>query len=166
MTTTVWKPIMKDRQSRLKCCFLGFLLAGFLIPASPAQPASPEAEIRTALTQWMDDFNAGRADKVCDIFAPSLRADSRGAGERDFDAQCELLHTVLGDPERSFSYALDLREVLAEGDMAAVRLLWTLTTTEKATGHVTSTVEQGLDVFGRGSDGRWRIIRFMTYERP
>ena len=25
---------------------------------------------------------------------------------------------------------------------------------------------QGLDVFGKGDDGRWRIIRFMTYERP
>jgi len=26
--------------------------------------------------------------------------------------------------------------------------------------------EQGLDVFGKASDGRWHIVRFMTYERP
>jgi steroid delta-isomerase len=157
---------MKDHRWRLKSGLFGCWLAGLVIPAAVAQPASPEAEIRTVLTQWMEDFNAGRAGKVCDIFAPSLRADNRGASERDFDAQCKLLHGALGDPERSFSYALDLKEVLTEGDMAAVRLLWTLTTRVKATGVVSTTQEQGLDVFGRGSDGRWRIIRFMSYERP
>jgi ketosteroid isomerase-like protein len=151
---------------RLKSAIAGALLAGLVIPPAAAQPASAEADIRSVLTQWMADFNAGNADKVCDIFAPSLRADNRGAAERDFDAQCRLLHTVLGDGERSFSYALDLREIVAEGDMAAVRLVWTLTTRVKATGAVSATEEQGLDVFGKGSDGNWRILRFMTYERP
>jgi ketosteroid isomerase-like protein len=144
----------------------GCLLAGLAVPPAMAQPASAEAEIRAALTQWTADFNAGRADRVCDIFAPSLRADIRGAAERDFEAQCKLLRGVLGDGERSFSYALDLKEILAEGDMAAVRLVWTLTARVKATGAVGTTEEQGLDVFGRGSDGNWRILRFMTYERP
>jgi ketosteroid isomerase-like protein len=147
-----------------KSFLAGCLLASLVIPPVAAQSA--DADIRAALVQWMNDFNAGRLEKVCDIFAPSLRADNRGVGERDFDAQCKLLHTVLGDPERSFSYALDLKEIIAEGDMAAVRLVWTLTTRVKATGKVSTTEEQGLDVFGRGSDGRWRIIRFMTYERP
>src|SRR5665213_2787618 len=103
---------MKDHRWRLKSGLFGCLLATLVIPAAVAQPASPEAEIRSVLMQWMADFNAGRADKVCDIFAPSLRADNRGASERDFDAQCELLHRALGDPERSFSYALDLKEIL------------------------------------------------------
>ena len=145
---------------------LSCLLASLAIPPAAAQPASPESEIRAALVQWREDFNAGRADKVCDIFAPNLRADNRSVPERDFDAQCKLLHTVLGDRARSFSYALDLKEIVAEGDMAAVRLVWTLTTHVKATGKVSTVEEQGLDVFGKGSDGRWRIIRFMTYERP
>jgi hypothetical protein len=52
------------------------------------------------------------------------------------------------------------------GRHGGVRLVWTLTTRVKATGKVGTTEEQGLDVFGKGSDGRWRIIRFMTYERP
>jgi ketosteroid isomerase-like protein len=147
-----------------KSLLIGCLLAGLMIPPAAAQSA--EADIRNALAQWTADFNAGRADKVCDLFAPSLRADLRGVGERDFDAQCQLLQAVLGDGERSFAYALDLKEIVAEGDMAAVRLLWTLTTRVKATGKVSTTEEQGLDVFGKGSDGRWRIIRFMTYERP
>jgi hypothetical protein len=27
------------------------------------------------------------------------------------------------------------------------------------------TEEQGLDIFGRSSDGRWQIIRFMSFEK-
>ena len=141
---------------------LMFLMCG--VPAV-AGAASPDADIRAALAQWMADFNAGHADKICDIFAPSLRADVAGAAERDFDAQCGRLRQALGDAERSFSYALDLKEILAEGDMAAVRLKWTLTARVKATGTVSTTEEQGLDVFGKGSDGRWRIIRFMSWQR-
>jgi ketosteroid isomerase-like protein len=149
-----------------KSLVIGGLLAGLAVLPAAAQGASPDAEIRATLVQWMEDFNAGRVDKVCDIFAPSLRADNKGVGERDFDAQCGHLKSVLGDPARSFSYALDLKEIVAEGDMAAVRLVWTLTTRVKATGKTDATEEQGLDVFGRGSDGKWRIIRFMAYERP
>jgi ketosteroid isomerase-like protein len=156
---------MTHRRFSLSRLLLGGLLAGLALAPAAAQ-TSPEAEIRAALVQWMNDFNAGRADKVCDIFAPSLRADNKGVGERDFEAQCQLLQTVLGDPERSFSYALDLKEVVAEGDMAAVRLVWTLTTRVKASGAESTVEEQGLDVFGKGSDGHWRIIRFMTYQRP
>jgi ketosteroid isomerase-like protein len=141
---------------------LVFLMCGVPVAAGAE---TPDAEIRAALEHWMADFNAGHADKVCDIFAPSLRADVAGAAERDFDAQCELLRQTLGDSERSFSYALDLKEILAEGDMAAVRLKWTLTARVKATGAVSTTEEQGLDVFGKGSDGRWRIIRFMSWQR-
>ena len=33
------------------------------------------AEIKAALAQWTEDFNAGRADKVCDLFAQDARAD-------------------------------------------------------------------------------------------
>src|SRR5580692_2966237 len=142
---------------------LVFLMCG--VPAV-AGAESPDAEIRAALEHWMADFNAGHTEEVCDIFAPSLRADVAGAAERDFDAQCGLLRQSLGDSSRSFSYALDLREILAEGDMAAVRLKWILTTRVKATGKVSTTEEQGLDVFGRDSDGHWRIIRFTSYERP
>ena len=150
----------------IACILAGLALTIVAIPPTTAQQASAESEIRAALMQWRDDFNAGRADRVCDIFASGLRADNRGVNERDFDAQCKLLRTVLGDGERSYSYALDLTEIIVGGDLAAVRLLWTLTTRVKATGQVSTTQEQGLDVFGKGTDGHWRIIRFMTYERP
>jgi steroid delta-isomerase len=156
---------MKEgRHLPLKPLFLGCFLAVLIIPPAAAQ--SPDAEIRAALTQWTSDFNAGHADKVCDLFAPSLRADVRGAAERDFDTQCQLLRKALVDPEQTSSEAFDLKEVVTERDMAVVRLTWTTTTRVKATGQVSTSVYQGLDVFGKGSDGVWRIIRYMAYERP
>jgi hypothetical protein len=50
--------------------------------------------------------------------------------------------------------------------MAVVRLTWTTTTRVKATGAVEMTEDEGLDVFGRGTDGNWLIVRYMAYERP
>ena len=143
------------------------VFAGLIAFAAPAaaQPQSGDAEVRAALKQWMADFNAGRADKICDIFAPSLRADVDGFPERTFEVQCKVLHTVLADPEHSLSYALDIKEILADGDMAAVRLVWTLTSKKKSSGETKVTEEQGLDIFGRSSEGRWQIIRFMSFER-
>ena len=141
------------------------ILVVMLAAPVAAQPPSGDAEVRAALKQWMADFNAGRADKVCDIFAPTLRADVDGFPERTFDVQCKVLQTVLADPEHSLSYALDIKEILADGDMAAVRLVWTLTSKKKSTGETKVVEEQGLDIFGRSSDGRWQIIRFMSFER-
>jgi ketosteroid isomerase-like protein len=152
----------------IRCIVIGSILGLLATLATPAaaQPVTLDKEIRTALTQWMADFNAGRADKVCDIFAPTLRADIDGFGsERGFDEQCKLLKAALADPDHTFSYALDLKEILAVGDMAAVRLVWTLTSKAKASGETRVAEEQGLDIFGRSSDGRWQILRFMSYER-
>ena len=85
--------------------------------------------------------------------------------ERTFEAQCKALKEVLADPAHTLSYALDIKEILADGDMAAVRLSWTLTSKTKGSGETKVTEEQGLDIFGRSSDGRWQIIRFMSFER-
>jgi len=147
-------------------CLFACLLASFAGSRALAAPDPPEAEIRAALTQWTSDFNAGHADKVCDLFAPSLRADVRDAAERDFDTQCKLLRKALADPEHASSEAFNLKEIVTEGDMAVVRLTWTTTTRVKATGQVSTAMYQGLDVFGKGSDGVWRIIRYMSFERP
>lgn len=148
----------------VRCIFVG-LFATLVTPAA-AQPVTLDKEIRAALTQWRDDFNAGRADKVCDIFAPTLRADVDGfPNERGFDEQCKLLKAAIADPDETHSYALEIKEILADGDMAAVRLVWTLTSKKKASGETKVDEEQGLDIFGRNSDGQWKIIRFMSYER-
>jgi ketosteroid isomerase-like protein len=65
---------------------------------------------------------------------------------------------LFDDPAKRYRYAQpDIREVLVDGDLATVKLFWTLTVTDAA-GKVRDTgVEDGLDVFLRQPDGRWKI---------
>ena len=135
------------------------------IPPADASDDASRAEVAAALTQWMADFNAGRLGKVCDLFARDLRADFRGQPERGYDAQCGLLQRSLADGARAFSYALTIKEILVSGDTAVVRLTWTLTIRPKDTDREVTSVEPGVDVFRRQSDGRWRIIRYIAYEQ-
>jgi steroid delta-isomerase len=125
--------------------------------------ADPVADIRAALVQWMDDFNAGRADKVCDLFAPDLRANVRGVAERDYTALCDLLQSALKDRTKHYTYAVDIKEIRVFGEVAVVRLVWTLTVSQSGVGTVS--VEPGMDIFARQPDGAWRITRFMAYQQ-
>ena len=149
---------------------LRILLAGGLACAialvSPlAQPDSrPETAIREALSAWTRDFNARDTSRICDLFARDLAYDYRGFPERGYDALCDLLQRSLRDPTKRFDYALDIKEIIVSGDMAVVRLVWTLRVTSGAS--TVETQEPGLDVFRRQSDGRWKIIRYMGYEAP
>ena len=126
--------------------------------------ADAAAEIRQALAQWTDDFNAGRTDKVCDLFAADVRADIRGAPERDHAAICDLLVSSLNDESKRYRYAMDIKEVLVFVDVAVVRLVWTLTIEPKHGASIES-VEPGMDIFKKQADGSWQIIRYMAYER-
>jgi uncharacterized protein (TIGR02246 family) len=156
------------RNAKLKlgsCAAAAF--AFFLFFAAPhvrAMAADAMAEIKGTLTQWMADFNAKRADKVCDLFAQDARADFRGQPERDHQAICDLLVKSLSDPTRGFSHALDIKEIIVLGDAAVVRLVWTLTVKQEKGASVES-VEPGMDIFRRQDDGSWKIIRYMACER-
>ena len=141
--------------------FSTFLL--FLSGNVPAVSGDAATEVKSALTQWMSDFNAGKTDRVCDLFAPDVRADFRGYPTRDHQAVCDLLTKSLANKTRAFSYALDIKEIVVFGDMAVVRLVWTLTIKEKDGGEIKS-VEPGMDVFQRQADGSWKIVRYMAYE--
>jgi uncharacterized protein (TIGR02246 family) len=142
------------------------VLSTFLLSLSSNVPVLADdaaAEIKGALTQWMEDFNAGKTDRVCDLFAADVRADFRGYPARDHQAVCELLTKSLTDSTRVFRYALDIREVLIFGDVAVVRLVWTLTIKE-GDGPEIKSVEPGMDIFRRQADGSWKIVRYMAYE--
>jgi steroid delta-isomerase len=139
------------------------LLVSAPLLAAAADDAA-QTQIRGALTQWTADFNAARADKVCALFAPDLRATVRGRAERGYGEQCELLKRSLGDRTKRYSYALDITEVLVWGDVAVVRLTWTLTVQPEGAQAETS-VEPGMDIFRRDGDGRWRIMRYMAFEQ-
>ncbi|RFU49090.1 DUF4440 domain-containing protein [Paraburkholderia sp. DHOC27] len=121
----------------------------------------PASAIRSALTQWRDDFNARRAAHICDLFAPELRYDFYGAPERTYPMLCARLHRALADTTQSLRYDLKIKEIIVSGKLAIVRLTWISTTT--LNGKQQSNDETGLDVFGRQPDGSWKIIRYIAY---
>lgn len=132
--------------------------------ALPSNPA--DQEIRVALTTWMADFNAGRADRVCTLFAPDLLATYRGFPDRTYQQICDLLQRSLTDPGRRFHYGLDIQEILVSGDLAVVRLVWRLTITPADGSSPVTSQEPGMDVFRRQTDGGWQIIRYLAFEAP
>jgi uncharacterized protein (TIGR02246 family) len=143
------------------CCVL------FLGTARSTQAADPaEVAIRAALAKWTADFNARDSSLVCDLFAPDLVYDYRGFPERDYAELCALLRRSLADDTRRFSYSLDVKEIIVSGDLAVVRLVWTLDVTSAGASQATRSTEPGLDIFRRQPDGSWRIARFLAFEAP
>jgi steroid delta-isomerase len=134
-------------------------------PPGQVAESTIEAEqaVRSALAAWNADFNAGNGQRICDLFAPDLRYDFPGFPERGYDDICALLKGSLGDTTRTFSYALDIREVIVSGDLAVVRLVWTLTV-RPAGGDAVTSREPGMDIFRKQADGSWRIARYIAYE--
>ncbi len=113
---------------------------------------------------WTADFNARKSAAICDLFALDLRYDYRGQPERGYQDVCDLLQRSLSDPTRRYSYYPEIKEIIVSGDLAVVRLSWTLTVT--GAGHTEATIskEPGLDIFRRDANGRWKIIRYLAYE--
>ncbi len=149
--------------------FWATLLAGSVLSAGAAAqtPAGEaETEIRGAFAQWTADFNARDATRICDLFAPDLVYDYRGFPERKYADLCALLQRSLADRTKQFTYAYDIKEIIVSGDMAIVRLVWTLTTTLPGAATPVVSKEPGLDVFRRQPDGNWRISRYIAYEAP
>jgi ketosteroid isomerase-like protein len=127
--------------------------------ADPAQDA-----IRAALLQWTADFNARKSAAVCDLFAPDLRYDYRGQPERGYRDICDLLQKSLSDPSKHYNYSPEIKEIIVSGDLAVVRLVWTLSVNNEGTSDAIVSKETGLDVFRREPSGGWKIIRYVAYD--
>jgi steroid delta-isomerase len=129
---------------------------------APRAADDPEAAIRAALEQWRQDFNARRAEHICDLFAPELLYDFQGLPEQNYTLLCDRLHKALADQSKSFIYGLRIKEVIVSGSLAVVRLTWISTFTDAA-GKSQTDDEEGLDVFARQPNGSWKIIRYIAY---
>jgi steroid delta-isomerase len=137
-----------------------------LLAAVPAHAEDVEAAVRAALARWTEAFNAGDGERVCDLFAPDLIATNRGSADRSFEGLCAQLRRVVADPDRRYRYRADIKEVLASGDLAAVRLYWTLEVRDPTGNLVETGVDAGMDLFRRQPDGAWRIARFLAFDMP
>ena len=159
--------------TRLKRRWIGAVTVGILAmmfathaPAASDDAAGAQNQIRVALEKWKLDFNAGDASQVCVLFAPDLISDFRGQPEDSYSSLCANMQMALNDPAKTYHYDLEIKEILVSGDLAVVRLVWTLKVHPKAGGRDETTREPGMDIFRRQPDGTWKISRYMAYESP
>lgn len=132
------------------------------LTSARADTASDKAAITARLRAWTAAFNARDAAGICDLFAPDLVATIPGALAESRNVLCKRLDALLTKPGLSLHYDNpDIREIIVSGDIAVVRLFWTLTARQGAEQDVTK--EAGMDIFQRQPDGKWSIARFLSF---
>ena len=142
------------------------LVVLILIVTTFAPAHADEAADRAAITQrlqrWTADFNAKDPVGVCDLFAPDLVYSIPETVQGTQQTMCGNLAALLGKTDIQVSYKNpDIHEIIVSGDVAVVRLTWTLTT--QANGARDTTTEEGMDIFRRQPDGMWSIARFVAF---
>lgn len=139
---------------------LAFVLIAGALPAR-ADRASDRAAIAARLQGWAAAFNARDAAGACDLFAPDLVSMVPGAPEAGRDAVCKRLAAALAKPDMRLRYSPEICDIIVSGDIAVARLFWTLTA--ERNGKRETSTEAGMDLFRRQPDGKWSIIRFMSF---
>ena len=102
------------------------------------------------------------ADATWMVAVPVLSRVIVWAGDTLPTAVCGKLSAVLAKPGLQLHYdSPDIREIIVSGDIAVVRLFWTLTAQKGGASSVST--EAGMDIFKRQPDGKWSIARFISF---
>ena len=140
--------------------FATFLLDGWVYASDP------KTEITERLMKWPQDFNSKDIQGVCGLFASDLIATYPGVTNKGYHEMCHQLTAALNDPEKIMRYEEpEIEQILIEGDLAIVRLVWTLNIAFKHKPDTQQITEIGLDVFRRQSDGSWKIAISYAYPK-
>ena len=130
--------------------------------ATCARADSDQTAIKERLQRWTAAFNARDAAGVCDLFAPDLVYSVPEVIHGRRETLCGNLSKLFDQPGLQLHYdEPDIHEVVISGDVAIVRLTWTLTVWKGAEKDVTT--EEGMDFFRRQPDRRWSIARFISF---
>jgi ketosteroid isomerase-like protein len=147
--------------------FFLLLLAypGWVLSSTTHDDLRARAEIIRLLQKWPQDFNDKKAQEVCGLFAPNLVASYPGTTDRNFEDMCRQLTSNLSESSnRIYRYGTpEIEQIQIEGDLAVVRLIWTLTVSDKNGSTIETTKEKGLDVFRKQGNGQWKIAISYAY---
>ena len=146
-------------------CLFAFVLAAAVVAATAvarSDSAADEAAIRQRLERWTAAFNARDARGACDLFAPTLAYSLQEVPNGTYETMCGNLTKLLARSDIRLHYAVPaIHEIAVSGDIAVVRLTWTLTV--ERGGATDTTTEEGMDFFRRQPDGRWSIARYIAF---
>jgi len=145
----------------LRCAVPLLFLLGVSCPAV-ADEAADKAAISSRLGAFSESFNARDAAGACDLFAPDLIATTPLAPEVSRAMLCKNFEKLFAKQALQLHYDVpDIKEIILAGDLAIVRLVWTL---QAQAGDDKDTTQEGaIDIFRRGADGRWSIMRMNAF---
>src|SRR3984957_20419125 len=156
-----WRP----RQPRQLLASVCLMLALFIAAARAAGPEDPpvvKAAIVERLHRWTAAFNSKDLAGVCGLFAPDLSYTVDGILNGSRDRLCGNLAAALSKPGVDLhNDEPTIHDILVSGDLAVVRLTWTLTAEKNGARDVTT--EEGMDVFRRAPDAVWSIARYIPF---
>src|SRR5690242_17405330 len=114
------------RTSLLTMAVAAFAVA--IATAPRAQPSADETAVRQRLEHWTAAFNAKDVAGSCDLFAPDLAYSIQDVVNGTYQTMCGNLTRILGRSDIRLHYDVPaIKEIIVSGDIAAVRLTWTLT---------------------------------------
>jgi ketosteroid isomerase-like protein len=160
MPTSVYPE--SPRRGRFVVCGAAALALFSARAAGADDSLAAKAAIAERLIRWTAAFNAKDLTAVCELFATDLSytVDDILNGSRD--RLCANIGVALARPGLELRYdEPTIHEILVSGDLAVVRLTWTLTAEKNGARDVTT--EEGMDVFRRAPDGVWSIARYIAF---
>jgi ketosteroid isomerase-like protein len=121
-------------------------------------------EIIHRLQKWPQDFDAKNIQEVCGLFAPDLIATYPGSFDKNYEEMCTHFTKIFTNSDQTLHYEPpEIEQVIIEGNLAVVRLIWTLKVSQKNQSGIEMIRERGLDVFRRQPDGSWKIAISYAY---
>ena len=108
-----------------------------------------------------------RRFRVCNLLAREFRPDGyRGSLEREYHVIFSVLHSVVADPMRRYSYVLEINDMLVSDDLAVARVVWTLTLTPRDAPVDERLAGVLLGLILQTAGGTSKIVQFSAYEAP
>jgi uncharacterized protein (TIGR02246 family) len=135
-------------------------------PARADQSAAPSASkdveaIRGLIQQTEKAINSNDPGGIMAHYSRDIVVSYPGVPDTTYDQFAAAYKRML-DPSTTTSTVADVQEIVVAGDLAIVRMTWSTTVTEKASGKNSSRKAKDLQVWRR-ENGQWKFFRGMWH---
>jgi uncharacterized protein (TIGR02246 family) len=154
----------------VRVCLL-MILAAFAIAVSaqtprpketaPAQEKDVEA-VRAAIVAMGEAFNAKNPEALMALHTKDVILTDPGIPDQNYAALAKSYGELAKlKPGITVTTSPTIEEILASGDLAVVRVIWT--TVETKNSRKSTRFMKGLQIWRRESDGSWKFARGMNF---
>ena len=137
------------------------MIAAFsLALATAACPPATQASLRETFDAWVAAYDARDLEGAMAIFDPNVVFQFQGAPDQGFLENGYRRDFAHADASQRWRPSFE--SVIVSGDLADMFSTWRLEVTQSGQARIAQT-NRGVDVFKRGEDCRWRIVRSLNY---